>query len=98
MLTKTFTISNITDLLLPITEFRKNMSSIIENLIAPKILMKNDQPKAVIIPYDQYVSMEQALEESLDEKLIAMAEDRLSRDTFVDSKAFFNNLLEDESV
>ncbi len=44
MLTKTFRMSEIPDLLLPLTEFRRNLSEIVEHLISPRILMKNDVP------------------------------------------------------
>lgn len=98
MLTRTFKIADITNLLLPLTEFRKNLSELVENLTGPRILMKNDVPKAVIMPYDSYVAMEEALESALDEKLALMAEHRLATDSFVDSKIFFNELLEDDDV
>lgn len=98
MLTRTFKMSEITDLLLPLTEFRKNLSEIVEHLTSPRILMKNDVPKAVIMPYASYVAIEQALEDALDEKLALMAEHRIAADTYVDSETFFNELLEDPDV
>lgn len=97
-MSRTYTISNISEILLPITDFRKNLSAIIENLTSPKILMKNDSPKAVLISYEQYIQMEQALEDALDEKLAAVALSRLENDHFISSDTFFKDLLEDADV
>lgn len=97
-MSRAFTIGNISELLLPITDFRKNLSSIIEHLSTPRILMKNDEPKAVIMSYDQYVSMEEALETALDEKLALIAEQRLAHDTFIDADDFFADLLDSKHV
>ena len=43
-------VKSIQDILLPLTEFRKNLSSIVEQLSSVKVLMKNDKPKAVPLP------------------------------------------------
>ncbi len=98
MLIGTFKIGEITELLLPITEFRKNLSEIMENLVSPRILMKNDVPKAVLIPFESYKAMEQALEAAFDEKMIELADHRLATDTFVDATTFFDEVLEDADV
>jgi len=80
-------VKSIQDILLPLTEFRKNLSSIVEQLNSVKVLMKNDKPKAVIIPYDMYVTMEEELEEYHDMQLKAMAEERLNDDSeFISSE------------
>lgn len=96
MLTKTIKLSNIGEFLLPVTEFRKNFSSVLSNLTAPKLLVKNDEIKAVLIPYDQFVLMEHALEACHDKELLRVAEERIETNTFVDSETFFQTLLEDE--
>jgi len=40
--------------------------------------MKNDKPKAVLIPYDMYVSMEEELEIYHDMQLHEIAKERLN--------------------
>ncbi len=74
---KTISIKSIQDILLPLTEFRKNLSNIIEELCSVKVLMKNDKPKAVLLPYDMYVKMEEELEAYHDLQLQKIAEERL---------------------
>lgn len=73
-------VKSIQKILLPLTEFRKNLSSIVEELTSVKVLMKNDQPKAVLIPYDMYVKMKEELETYYDMQLIKLAEERLRED------------------
>lgn len=74
---KTISIKSIQDILLPLTEFRKNLSNIIEELSSVKVLMKNDKPKAVLLPYDMYVKMEEELEAYHDLQLQKIANERL---------------------
>lgn len=71
-------IKDIENLLLPITEFRKNMSSILENLNSPKVLMNRDKAQAVLVPYEVYKKMESALEQQYDQILLDVAKDRLN--------------------
>ncbi len=71
-------IKSIEELLLPITDFRKNMTRILATLDKPKILMNRDKAQAVIVPYDIFIKMEQALEEKYDEILINIASDRVA--------------------
>jgi len=71
-------IRSIQEILLPLTEFRNNLSSIVEHLSSVKVLMKNDKPKAVLIPYEMYVSMEEELEEYHDMQLQVIADERLN--------------------
>ncbi|MDM8534700.1 type II toxin-antitoxin system Phd/YefM family antitoxin [Clostridiaceae bacterium HSG29] len=65
-------------MLLPITEFRNKMTKVLDELIAPRILMNRDKPKAVLVPYELFKSMELALEDQMDEILVKIAEKRLS--------------------
>lgn len=71
-------VRSIQEVLLPLTEFRKNLSAIVDQLSSVKVLMKNDKPKAVLIPYDMYVSMEEELEAYHDMQLHEIAEERLN--------------------
>ena len=71
-------VRSIQDVLLPLTEFRKNLSAIVDQLTSVKVLMKNDKPKAVLIPYDMYVSMEEELEAYHDMQLHEISEERLN--------------------
>jgi len=96
LLTKTFKIGQISEVPLSLTDFRKHMTEVIEHLESPRVLMKNDTPKAVLLSYDNYVAMEEALEYISDLKLAGMAESRLSTDTFVESEDFFKDLSEDK--
>ncbi|MDW7678566.1 MAG: type II toxin-antitoxin system Phd/YefM family antitoxin [Bacillota bacterium] len=91
-------ISDLKDVLLPITSFRKNMSKIIETLVEPKVLMKNDEPKAVILPYELYRHFEKALDDQLDLALVSVAAERLANDQFLPADDFFDKVMNDESV
>lgn len=91
-------IGNLKDILLPITTFRKNMSEIIESLKEPKVLMKNDEPKAVLIPYEAYQQIELALENQLDTILCKVAEERMKSDSFLPVDDFFNQVKTDETI
>jgi PHD/YefM family antitoxin component YafN of YafNO toxin-antitoxin module len=71
-------VRSIQEVLLPLTEFRKNLSAIVDQLTSVKVLMKNDKPKAVLIPYDMYVSMEEELEIYHDMQLHEIAKERLN--------------------
>ncbi len=91
-------ISDLKEVLLPITSFRKNMSKIIETLVEPKVLMKNDEPKAVIMPYELYQHFENALEDQLDLAMMTVAAERLKKDQFIPADEFFDKVLNDEAV
>ncbi len=71
-------IKQVEELLVPITDFRKNMTHILETLDKPKVLMNRDKAQAVIVPYDVFLKMEQALEDKYDEILATMASDRVA--------------------
>jgi len=71
-------IKQIGETLLPITEFRHKMTQVLDELVAPKVLMNRDKPQAVLVPYEQYLAMEQALEDHLDDILVRLAQDRVS--------------------
>lgn len=91
-------ISELKEVLMPITAFRKNMTSIIENLVEPKVLMKNDEPKAVIIPFELYQYFEKAVEDQLDVALMEVAAERLKNDKFVSAEDFFDKVLNNENI
>ena len=55
-----------------------DMTKTLDELIAPRILMNRDKPKAVLISYELFKSMELALENQTDEILVKTAEKRLS--------------------
>lgn len=90
-------VKSIQDILLPLTEFRKNLSSIVEQLSSVKVLMKNDKPKAVLIPYEMYVTMEEELEAYHDMQLMEIAEKRLEESSaFISSEKMRNLILAEE--
>jgi len=90
-------VRSIQDILLPLTEFRKNLSAIVEQLNSVKVLMKNDKPKAVLIPYEMYVTMEEELEAYHDMQLNEIAEERLNDDAeFLSSSEMRNLILSQE--
>ncbi len=90
-------VKSIQDILLPLTEFRKNLSSIVEQLSSVKVLMKNDKPKAVLIPYEMYVTMEEELEAYHDMQLMEIAEKRLDETSeFISSEEMRNLILAEE--
>jgi len=74
-------LGQIDDVLLSLTEFRKNLSAIIDQLSSAKILMKNEKPKAVIMPYELYKAMEEELEAYHNAELVQLAEERLNDDS-----------------
>ncbi|MCH4890162.1 type II toxin-antitoxin system Phd/YefM family antitoxin [Acidaminobacter sp. JC074] len=80
--------------ILPITEFRKRMTEVLDELDSPKILMNRDKAKAVLVPYDVFKSMEAALEEQMDEILVKVAEDRVaeSQAKYIAHKKFWDDL------
>ncbi len=90
-------VRSIQEILLPLTEFRKNLSAIVEQLNTVKVLMKNDKPKAVLIPYDMYVSMEEELEAYHDMQLQGIADERLNNgEEFISSEKIRNLILAEE--
>lgn len=90
-------VRSIQDILLPLTEFRKNLSTIVEQLTSVKVLMKNDKPKAVLIPYEMYITMEEELEAYHDMQLEAVAAERLNDEAeFLSSEEMRNLILAEE--
>lgn len=81
-------------MILPITEFRHKMTQILDELITPKILMNRDKPKAVLVPYEVFKSMEIALEGQLDEILVKVAEERIndSKAKYISHDEFWDSL------
>ncbi len=77
-------IAEFKDMYVSITDFRQNMSAILKNLVKPKVLLSRDSCKAVIVPYDTYVSMEQYIEQQqekeCEERLGALALQRLAKE------------------
>lgn len=84
-------------MLLPITEFRKKITQILDELDEPKILMHRDKPKAVLVPYQIYKDMENALEDRTDEILVKVAEDRVvaSQAKYAAHDEFWDSFVED---
>jgi predicted DNA-binding protein len=64
--------------ILPITEFRHDMTNILDTLTEPRILMNRDKAKAVLVPYELYKAMEQLLDDKIDYVLGLEAAGRLS--------------------
>jgi len=64
--------------ILPITEFRHDMTRILDTLNEPRILMNRDKAKAVLIPYELYKAIEIVIEEKMGEVLASEAADRLN--------------------
>jgi PHD/YefM family antitoxin component YafN of YafNO toxin-antitoxin module len=87
-------ITQVEEILLPITEFRKRMSQILDELVSPKILMNRDKPKAVLVPYNVYKAMEIALEDQMDDILVKIAEERVaeSQSKYIAHKDFWNSI------
>ena len=87
-------ITQFEQMILPITEFRHKMTEILDNLTSAKILMNRDKPKAVIVPYEVFKSMELALEDQMDEILAKVAEERVndSKATYLSHEEFWDNI------
>lgn len=81
-------------MILPITEFRHNMTKILDKLSSPKILMNRDKPQAVLVPYETFKAMEEALEGHMDEILASVAKERVSESEaqYYTHKEFWNDL------
>ncbi len=71
-------IKEIEKIILPITEFRHDMTRILDTLNEPRILMNRDKAKAVIVPYELYKAMETVIEDKMDEFLASEAAERLN--------------------
>ncbi len=89
-------IKQIETTLLPITEFRKNLSSVLDTLNEPKVLMNRDKPQAVLVPIDMYKQMEEQLENKYDEILVQLAADRVaeSAEAYIAHDDFWDELNE----
>ncbi|MBN1623904.1 MAG: type II toxin-antitoxin system Phd/YefM family antitoxin [Clostridia bacterium] len=71
-------ISEFEETILSITEFRHDMTNILETLEKPRILMNRDKAKAVLVPYELYKAMEKIMDDKLDYILGTEAADRLN--------------------
>lgn len=82
------------EMVLPITEFRRKMTQILESLVVPKIIMNRDKPQAVILPYEMYKKIEEILENRMDDVLVELAEDRLNDSSakYIAHDEFWNDL------
>lgn len=54
---------NLSDLMVSVSDFKKQLSEIISKK-KTKIIVKNNEPVSAIIPYDDYVEMNQNIEET----------------------------------
>ena len=67
-------------MLISITELRDNLSSVIKELTGPKVLISRNKPKAVLIPYDDYLKMEERLQQLDDQvNFDALADELLEK-------------------
>lgn len=84
--------------ILPITEFRHDMTNILDTLKEPRILMNRDKAKAVLVPYELYKAMEQLLDDKLDYVLGAEAASRLndSEAQYLSHKDFWEKIEDDK--
>lgn len=82
------------EMILPITEFRHKMTQVLDDLVAPRVLMNRDKPKAVLVPYEIYKEMERALEGRIDDILVKVAEERVaeSQAAYVTHSDFWDKL------
>lgn len=53
-------IPNLSEIMVSITDFKKDLSDIIKKR-QTKVIVKNNEPVSIIMPYDEYVSGEQAI-------------------------------------
>lgn len=81
-------------MILPITEFRSKMTQILDDLKEPRILMNRDKPKAVLVPYELFRSMEALLESQMDELLLKTASERVheSKAKYISHNEFWDDL------
>ncbi len=81
---------------LPITEFLDNVVMVIDNLKSAKILTSRDKAKAVLVPYEQYKTMELIIEALSDSQLLELANERLndSATEFISEGEFWKSLEE----
>ncbi len=56
MLTQSFE-----NMIIPITDFKNHIGKYLQELTSPKILLKNNKPSAVVVPYEQFRTMEKKL-------------------------------------
>ncbi len=89
---------NITDQMISITHFRQHLKDVLDHLTSPKVLMSRNNPKAVIIPYEQYVRMEALLEEQLDKEMLSEINDRLHDpdESYMNTDTFFQALKDEK--
>lgn len=71
-------LSKMENYLISVTEFRNKLSAIISTLTTPKIIMKNDKPTIVIMPFEIYKKMEETLEAQNDYILAQIADGRVN--------------------
>jgi len=79
---------------IPITEFKKHLGKVIKELTSPKILLKNNKPEAVIIPFEQFKIMEMVIEKQMDFELANEMNKRLndSEAKYIDNDKVFEEL------
>lgn len=53
-------IPNLSEIMVSITDFKKDLSDIIKKR-QTKVIVKNNEPVSIIMPYDEYVSGEQTI-------------------------------------
>lgn len=55
-------INNLQDLMIGVSEFKAKVNEIINNKLT-KIIMKNNNPVSVVLPYEEYVALKEQSEE-----------------------------------
>jgi len=73
MLTQSFE-----NMIIPITDFKNHIGKYLQELTSPKILLKNNKPSAVIVPYEQFRTMEKIVEYQMDLELVKEMDARLA--------------------
>lgn len=53
-------IPNLTDLMMSVTDFKKNLSEIIKEK-KTKVIVRNNEPVSIVMPYDEFLSGQQAI-------------------------------------
>ena len=65
-------------MIIPITDFKNHIGKYLQELNSPKILLKNNKPSAVVVPYEQFRAMEKIVEYHMDLELVKEMDARLA--------------------
>lgn len=81
------------NMIIPITDFKNHIGKYLQELTSPKILLKNNKPSAVVLPYEQFKAMEKIVEYQMDLDMVKEMDGRISSP---DSKYFTTDELLEE--